>query len=158
MVMSKVSLVLVGGVAMAVLLGAPASVSAKSKGTKQQFTVPVETDITIPCTGDVIHMAGEVEITTETKETPSGGFFLLFMQEARFSGVSDSGAPYRLHGKFSEVRHDMPAGSTSVISFKEKIKGKGHAPDVTTVSRTRTTVDENGEVTVDMEKMRFECD
>ena len=164
--MSRLLLVGVASIAFVVVLAAhPAPLSAKARTVTTNERVPIgpprNTQPT-PCVSppDLVTLNGFLHIVTHTTETASGG--VTMTRHVNPQGVTGVGTPsgitYRSNGATNTSGHTSASGaseSTFVNNFH--LISQGSAGNLLVHIVIHQTVNANGQVTSDVEKISIEC-
>ena len=137
---------------------------AKATTVTTNIKVPVEILVFIPCalggTGEVVELSGNLHLLTHVTTDNNGGMHVeMHAQPQGISGIGmDSGDKYQATGVTRghiNTQGPAPFESTFVNNFRIIVQGRGNNFLVHQV--IHVTINANGDVTADIDKMSVDC-
>jgi hypothetical protein len=121
--------------------------------------VPLDGFVTIPKTGDVVHLSGPLHVTLHETIDSAGGFhYKLQMQPQGVSGVDlTTGAKYQGTGVTQDMEIFTANGAVS-LTFVDNFSIIGQGPDnnYTVHENTHFTINANGDVTAAIDNLTID--
>jgi hypothetical protein len=145
-------------VVMAIATAAP--LSAQATVEVERFIEPFELDDVHPCTGEPMVLAGELLITERVVTDSQGGAHVSFhLVPLHVRGSSGGGEEFIAVGGSREHINEIVGGLPFTATFTDifNLVSRGGADNFVSRATFHITVNENGEVTAEVENVQVEC-
>lgn len=121
--------------------------------------VPYIVSGVIPCTGELVAFDGEVKFVSHIRMDGSGGLHVTLQEHIHANGSGDHGNAYRINENENlslNVRADgLPFTANHIVS--QNVIGKGKAANYKAHINQHLTVNNNGDVTANVNDIVFTC-
>ena len=149
------------GLMMVLALLAPASAWGKATTVREEETVPFDVVFFNECTGEEVHLTGELLIRVRTTIDATGGIhatFHLTPRHVRGVGV-ESGIAYKVVGgerdSFNAAADEAPLVYTATMMFN--VVSQGGSDNLKVKYVFHVTINAQGEVTAEIDNFSFAC-